>query len=82
MGTPPNSPARPPIMMNSNLPIAVYDPPPLHQERPLSVIIVGAGPSGLLLTYKLQRTFRNVSLMVLEKNDDVGGVWFENKYPG
>jgi len=55
---------------------------PLHAERHVRVICVGAGASGLLLAYKLQRHFRNYSLVVYEKNAEVSGTWYENKYPG
>lgn len=50
--------------------------------RKLKVVCVGAGASGLLLTYKIQRHFSDFDLQVFEKNADVGGTWFENRYPG
>ncbi|KAH9479351.1 Putative sterigmatocystin biosynthesis monooxygenase stcW [Psilocybe cubensis] len=55
---------------------------PIHHERRLKVICIGAGASGLLLAYKLQRSFRNFELVIYEKNDDISGTWHENKYPG
>lgn len=55
---------------------------PVHAERHVKIICVGAGASGLLLAYKLQRHFDNYSLTVYEKNAEVSGTWFENKYPG
>lgn len=51
-------------------------------QRTLSVICVGAGASGLLLAYKLQRHFDDLDLKVFEKNPEVSGTWFENRYPG
>jgi cyclohexanone monooxygenase len=51
-------------------------------QRTLSVICVGAGASGLLLAYKLQRHFDDFDLKVFEKNPEVSGTWFENRYPG
>ncbi|KAI0457407.1 FAD/NAD(P)-binding domain-containing protein [Xylaria acuta] len=54
----------------------------IHNERFVKVICVGAGASGLCLAYKLQRNFRNLSLKVYEKNPEVGGTWYENRYPG
>ena len=36
----------------------------IHHERSLRVICIGAGPSGLCLAYKLQRSFRNFALTV------------------
>ena len=55
---------------------------PIHAERHVRIICVGAGASGLLFAYKLQRSFSNFSLVVYEKNEEVGGTWWENKYPG
>src|SRR5205085_11253475 len=42
--------------------------------------VIGAGMSGLLAAYRLQQA--GIDFMVLEKNDDVGGTWWENTYPG
>ena len=44
--------------------------------------MVGAGPSGLLFAYKLQRSFRKFALTLYDKNPEVSGTWFENQYPG
>ncbi|KAJ5653418.1 flavin-binding monooxygenase [Penicillium lividum] len=56
---------------------SIYQP-----QRKLKVICVGAGASGLLLAYKIQRHFDDFELKVFEKNPDVSGTWFENRYPG
>ncbi|KAK1767240.1 putative sterigmatocystin biosynthesis monooxygenase stcW [Phialemonium atrogriseum] len=55
---------------------------PIHAERHVRVICVGAGASGLLMAYKLQKHFNNFSLTVYEKNPEVAGTWYENRYPG
>lgn len=55
---------------------------PLHEERPLKVICIGAGASGLLLAYKLQRHFEQFELVLYEKNNAIAGTWHENRYPG
>lgn len=55
---------------------------PIHSERPMKIICIGAGASGLLFAYKLQRSFEKFDLTVYEKNKDIGGTWFENRYPG
>ncbi|KAL3441401.1 FAD/NAD(P)-binding domain-containing protein [Aspergillus insuetus] len=55
---------------------------PLHTKRPLRMIIVGAGAAGLQIAYKAERELENVSFEIYEKNDDVGGTWYENRYPG
>ena len=44
------------------------------------VVVVGAGMSGLLAAHRLQQA--GVEFVVVEKNDDVGGTWLENSYPG
>ena len=46
----------------------------------LDVVIAGAGVSGLCLAAKLDAL--GVPFTVLEKNPEVGGTWFENRYPG
>ena len=49
-------------------------------DRPFNVVIVGAGMSGLLAAHRLQQA--GVPYVIVEKNADVGGTWFENRYPG
>src|SRR3546814_8598939 len=44
------------------------------------VLIVGAGVSGLALAVRLDRA--GIRHTIVEKNDDVGGTWLENGYPG
>jgi cation diffusion facilitator CzcD-associated flavoprotein CzcO len=55
---------------------------PIHSERHVRIVCVGAGASGLLMAYKLQKHFNNFSLTVYEKNPAIAGTWFENRYPG
>jgi 4-hydroxyacetophenone monooxygenase len=44
------------------------------------VLIIGAGFSGLGMAIKLQEA--GFSFEIIEKNETVGGIWFENGYPG
>ncbi len=44
------------------------------------VAIVGAGMSGLLAAHRLQQA--GIPFVVFDKNDEVGGTWYENSYPG
>ncbi|MEY2590733.1 MAG: 4-hydroxyacetophenone monooxygenase [Acidimicrobiaceae bacterium] len=52
----------------------------IDAERDLRVGIIGAGMSGLVAAHRLHQA--GVPFVVLEKNADVGGTWFENRYPG
>ena len=54
----------------------------IYHRRYIRIICIGAGASGLLFAYKLQKSFDNFSLKIYEKNAGIGGTWFENKYPG
>ena len=55
---------------------------PVENFRPIRVICIGAGYSGIYLAIRIPERLRNVNLTVYEKNADVGGTWFENRYPG
>lgn len=55
---------------------------PIHTEREMRVVVIGAGVSGLCFAYKLQRSFENFSLQLYEKNPEISGTWYENRYPG
>ena len=55
---------------------------PLHAKRPIRMVCVGAGATGLQLAYKAERLLEKVDLQIYEKNADVGGTWLENRYPG
>ena len=57
-------------------------PNPIHEPKHVKIICVGSGASGLLLAYKLQRSFNNFELVIYEKNEDISGTWLENTYPG
>ncbi|KAF2498482.1 FAD/NAD(P)-binding domain-containing protein [Lophium mytilinum] len=55
---------------------------PIHSQRQMRIICIGAGASGLAFAYKLQRSFDDFSLSIYEKNPDISGTWYENRYPG
>lgn len=52
----------------------------LAPGRVLRVVVIGAGMSGILAAYRLRQA--GVEVVVFEKNDEVGGTWYENAYPG
>lgn len=54
----------------------------VDQPRPLKVIYIGAGISGILAAIKFREAVPDLSLTIYEKNPDLGGTWYENKYPG
>jgi NADPH-dependent glutamate synthase beta subunit-like oxidoreductase len=54
----------------------------LGVPRRLRVITIGAGASGLNLARQIDKHMQNVEHIIYEKNADVGGTWFENRYPG
>jgi cation diffusion facilitator CzcD-associated flavoprotein CzcO len=75
-------------LTNGNGPHAVEAPPsygryPLHDvsRRPLHIIIVGAGASGIATLIQLKGIL-GVTYQCFEKNHDVGGTWLETRYPG
>ncbi len=52
-----------------------------QQQRNPSVIIIGAGMTGMLMAIRL-REAGVTDILILEKKDKVGGTWRENTYPG
>lgn len=44
------------------------------------VLVIGAGASGVCAGIMLARA--GIGFEIIERNDDVGGVWHENTYPG
>ncbi|KAF4333434.1 hypothetical protein FBEOM_12749 [Fusarium beomiforme] len=55
---------------------------PIENQRPLKVRVIGAGYSGVYLGIRIPQRLRNVELKIYEKNDGIGGTWWENRYPG
>jgi hypothetical protein len=75
------------------------DEPQWHSKtRPLRVICVGSGATGLLLACKMKKKLDMYDLAIYEKlvlspsycvwqtignrNPQIGGTWYENRYPG
>ncbi|EXK86391.1 hypothetical protein FOQG_09663 [Fusarium oxysporum f. sp. raphani 54005] len=58
---------------------------PAYTPRRLRVVCVGAGMGGLTLAHKIKHELKledTIDLVIYEKNPDVGGTWYENRYPG
>ncbi|MFV9428700.1 flavin-containing monooxygenase [Rhodococcus aetherivorans] len=49
-------------------------------RQDFGVVVVGAGISGLTCAINLERA--GIPYTVLERNDRLGGTWWENRYPG
>jgi len=47
----------------------------------VDVLIVGGGFSGLCMAIKLREAAMN-SFLLMEKSEDIGGTWWDNRYPG
>ena len=55
------------------------EPAPQRLED-FSVTVIGAGMGGLNAAIQLKRA--GIPFTVIEKNDGIGGTWYENRYPG
>jgi ribulose 1,5-bisphosphate synthetase/thiazole synthase len=47
-----------------------------------NAIVIGAGPSGIAMAYKLKHKLGFEDFTIYEKLDGVGGTWRTNTYPG
>ncbi|KAH6872091.1 cyclohexanone monooxygenase [Thelonectria olida] len=56
---------------------------PTFTPRPVRIIAIGAGLAGLSMARAVNvGKIRNAVITVYEKDGDVGGTWYENRYPG
>jgi hypothetical protein len=53
---------------------------PIENQRPLKVRVIGAGYSGIYMGIRIPQRLKNVDLRIYEKNEGVGGTWWENRY--
>ena len=51
-------------------------------DRGLNAIVIGAGPAGIAMAYRLKHDLGFEDFTVYEKLDGVGGTWRTNTYPG
>ncbi len=56
------------------------EPPPAQELQNFVVAVIGAGMGGLNAAVQLKHA--GIPYFVIEKNDEVGGTWHENRYPG
>lgn len=59
----------------------INEPPP---NKPLRVIMIGAGAAGIDFLHHVPIALKGLDIDVAcyEKNNDIGGTWLENRYPG
>jgi cation diffusion facilitator CzcD-associated flavoprotein CzcO len=55
---------------------------PIGTRRPLPVVCMGAGYSGLLMTMVFRRLMqgKHAELVIYERNQDLDGTWLENRW--
>ncbi|KAH7323130.1 hypothetical protein B0I35DRAFT_450264 [Stachybotrys elegans] len=54
----------------------------IDEPRPLRVAVIGGGLTGILAGILLPQKVPGIILSIYEKNEDFGGTWLENVYPG
>jgi 4-hydroxyacetophenone monooxygenase len=52
----------------------------LASPRSFACAVIGAGISGLAVAHRLRQA--GIAVTIFEKNEEVGGTWLENVYPG
>ncbi|KAK1676414.1 hypothetical protein BDP55DRAFT_550601 [Colletotrichum godetiae] len=62
-------------------PYAVIEQP-LGTAKKVRIITIGSGASGLNMIRTFRKQLTNFEHTVYEKNPEVGGTWYENRYPG
>ena len=55
---------------------------PSRSPRKIRIIVIGAGASALNFAHEIDTCALNVDLALYDKNPEVGGTWYENRYPG
>jgi cation diffusion facilitator CzcD-associated flavoprotein CzcO len=51
---------------------------PVDESRPIKVIVLGAGASGICAGVRFPQEIDNLTLTIYDKNADVGGTWLVN----
>jgi len=70
----------PMIRAQMGLDQAIKTPDRMLARDSFHVAIIGAGVSGICAAIRLKEA--GISFEIIEKNQDVGGTWLENQYPG
>lgn len=64
----------------THLPLRDRIPRPRKKAEDVDVLIIGAGISGILAAAYLKAA--DFPFTILERHEEVGGTWLENRYPG
>lgn len=62
--------------------VGMSDSQEIDFARPMKTIVIGAGISGILAAIRFPQRIPNLDLVIYDKNPEVGGTWYENRYPG
>ncbi|KDR85545.1 hypothetical protein GALMADRAFT_234472 [Galerina marginata CBS 339.88] len=54
----------------------------IDEARPIKVVAIGAGYSGIVAGIRFRQRIKNLDLTIYDSLAGVGGTWFANTYPG
>ncbi|KAI0812627.1 hypothetical protein BC629DRAFT_949981 [Irpex lacteus] len=54
----------------------------IDSSRPMKIIIIGAGFSGICAGIRFLQRMENIDVVIYDKNAGIGGTWYTNRYPG
>ncbi|KAI0087271.1 flavin-binding monooxygenase [Irpex rosettiformis] len=54
----------------------------IDEYRPMKVIAIGAGLTGVAAAIRYRQYVPNVDISIYDKSDGIGGTWYHNRYPG
>jgi hypothetical protein len=52
---------------------------PMGMRKPLRIIVLGAGSSGINFCKIAEEKLKNIKIVCYEKDKEVGGTWYENR---
>ena len=52
------------------------------ENKKLRLACIGAGVSGIMMAYQIQKNLENYELNIYEREEEIGGTWWLNRYPG
>lgn len=55
---------------------------PSRSTRRLRVVTIGAGASAINFAHDVDTSSLDIDLTCYDKNPEIGGTWYENRYPG